>query len=91
MPRGRPVPPIELDRAERRALQRWSRREDGASTRLALRARIILLAARPSAMAGVAIAERLRVPVQTVSKWRGRFLAGRLTGLFHRRRGRRST
>lgn len=83
---GRPVTPIVLTREERRVLRRWSKLEDHVSSRLGVRARIILALAQPSAMSGSAVAEQIRIPQQTVSLWRRRFVAGRLAGLQHRRR-----
>src|SRR6266705_4125678 len=77
MPQHRAVP-VTLTAAERRTLKKRAR---GARTsyRDWLRAQIVLLAARhwPNAV----IARRLRVSVDTVRKWRGRFAERGLDGL----------
>lgn len=78
MPRGLKAPVVELNAEEREALQNWSRRPTTAQA-LAQRARIVLLAA--DGKANVEIAERLSLTVQTVGKWRKRFLVKRLDGL----------
>lgn len=75
---------IELTADERAALKGLVRSE-AASQPHALRARVILLAAR-GAENGV-IARKLGVGLQTVSLWRGRFAVGRLAALTDRPRG----
>jgi transposase len=70
--------PVVLTDEERSVLLGWSRRRKTAQA-LALRSRIILSCAEGGTNGEVA--ERLGVGRQTVSKWRARFLAGRLEGL----------
>ena len=74
-----PVPSsVELSAAERVQLESWSRRRMSAQA-LALRSRIVLLAAE--GLNNVEIARRLGIQRNTVAKWRSRFLAHRLDGL----------
>src|SRR4051794_28004496 len=75
---GRPKAELVLSEAEREALERWARRPSSAQA-LALRARIV----RESAVGApnTEVAERLGVTVQTVGKWRSRFVERRLEGL----------
>ena len=70
--------PVVLTDEEHSVLLGWSRRRKTAQA-LALRSRIILSCAAGGTNGEVA--ERLGVGRQTVSKWRARFLAGRLEGL----------
>src|SRR3954452_23656253 len=70
--------PVVLTDEERSVLLGWSRRRKTAQA-LALRSRIILSCAEGGTNGEVA--ERLGVGRQTVSKWRARFLEGRLEGL----------
>ena len=70
--------PVELSDDERRALSAWARRRKTAQA-LALRSRIVLRCAEGGTI-GEAAAD-LGVSRDTVSKWRSRFLAGRLGGL----------
>lgn len=81
--RGRPKPALTLSDVERKTLRRWST-GDGASSALALRARIVLASADGEDNRG--IAARLGVWPQTVGKWRARFIADRLPGLSDRPR-----
>lgn len=75
---GRPAVQIELTEAERADLRRLARR--GKTTQsLALRARIVLKAAK--GLPTEAIAEQLGTREATVSKWRGRFARARLEGI----------
>jgi len=76
--RGRPKPPLVLTDEERQTLERWSRRAKTAQA-LALRAKIVLACA--DGVTNKAVAERLRIWPQTVTKWRGRFVRDRLEGL----------
>ena len=69
---------IELTDEERAALERWARRPSSAQA-LALRSRIVLVAADGGSN-GV-IAKRLGISRPTVTKWRGRFAEYRLDGL----------
>src|SRR6266545_162413 len=65
--RGRPKVPLVLTDEERETLVRWSRRAK-SSQALALRCRIVLACAQGTTN-------------QTVTKWRARFITGRLAGL----------
>ena len=78
-PRGRPKTELSLTDEERSALERLARRRTSAQA-AALRARIILSCATGSTNAGVA--EVLGIAPATVGKWRRRFVAARLDGLF---------
>jgi transposase len=68
---------ITLGEEERATLTIWLRLHP--STRLALRAKIVLLAAEGKA--DREIAEQVRASFKTVSLWRRRFLEGRLAGI----------
>jgi transposase len=70
--------PVELTDDERRALSAWSRRRTTAQA-LALRSRIVLRCAGGGTIGEVAA--ELGVSRDMVSKWRSRFLRGRLEGL----------
>ena len=76
MGRGRPIPPLVLDGAERETLEQWTRRPKTAQ---ALRARMILACAE--GRSNIAVAADLEVSGETVGKWRSRFLERRLDGL----------
>jgi transposase len=76
--RGRPKAPLVLTDEERQTLVRWSRRATTAQA-LALRCKIVLACAEGHT--NKAVAERLGIWPQTVTKWRGRFVRDRLDGL----------
>jgi len=69
---------LELTDDERDQLQRWARRRKSAQA-LALRSRIVL--ACGSGLSNTEVAERERVSLPTVGKWRARFVELRLDGL----------
>jgi transposase len=75
---GRPKAELVLTGLEREELERYARRPKTAQA-LALRSRIVLESA--TGAANTEVAARLGVTVQTVGKWRGRFIERRLTGL----------
>ena len=68
---------IKLTEEERAILNAWLRLP--LSARLALRAKIVLLAA--DGETNVEIARKLRASLKTVVLWRRRFLDGRLAGI----------
>ena len=78
MERGRPKNRLKLSPCERQRLQNWSKRRKTAQA-LALRARIILLAARN--WNNIEVADELQITRQTVGRWRRRFIEKRLQGL----------
>jgi len=78
MMRGCPKAELVLTEAEREQLEAWARRRK-TSQALALRSRIVLECG--SGLTNKEAARRLSVTPQTVSKWRGRFVAMRLDGL----------
>jgi transposase-like protein/transposase len=73
---GRPDAEFALSDDERDQLVRWSRE----SSRLAVRARIVLRCAEPGVVYGVVAAD-LGVTTMTVGTWRKRFAQARLDGL----------
>lgn len=75
---GRPVKPLNRSAKERETLQRWVRRRKSAQ-RLAQRARMAPLCGE--GLTNSAVAQQVRVTMQTVGKWRARFLRDRLDGL----------
>jgi transposase len=70
--------PIELTADERASLESWTRRRTSAQA-LALRARIVLLAAE--GRNNTEIAAGLEIARNTAAKWRKRFVEHRLDGL----------
>ncbi len=75
---GRAVLGFVLSRSERTTLEQYARRPTTAQG-LALRARIVLRCA--TGATHTAIAADLDVTIQTVGKWRKRFVATRIAGL----------
>jgi transposase len=75
---GRPVEPFELAADEKQALERWSRGRT-VSQALARRARIVLGCAAGHTCTEVA--REQKTSIQTVSKWRQRFVDRRLDGM----------
>jgi transposase len=78
MLKGRPLTPLSINEIERGQLETWSRRPKTAQA-LAMRSRLILLAA--AGQSNTAIAGKLSVTLQTVGKWRQRYLHAGLDGL----------
>ena len=78
MRRGRHLAAIELSEHERERLQEWTRRRK-TSQAWSMRARIVLGCAEGAS--NTEVANDLRATVQTVSKWRRRFVEKRLDGL----------
>ncbi len=77
---GRPIPPLSLTEEERQTLRSWARRPKPAQA-LALRARMILLCGEGNT--NTRVAEQIHVRIQTVCKWRQRFVDRRLDGLLN--------
>lgn len=80
---GRPVIAIELSAVDRSELQHLSRQRKIASD-MKIRAMIILLAAE--GMSNVSIAAQVGYSAQTVGKWRKRFAANGIAGLYDEQR-----
>jgi transposase len=78
MKAGRPIPSLLLTAHESEALRAWTR-QPKCPQALALRARLILLCA--AGHSNTEVAADLHVTVQTVGKWRQRFIDKRLDGL----------
>lgn len=78
MQRGRPIVPLTLTQQEQETLERWARRPKSAQA-LAQRARVILACAE--GCNNTVVAARLKLTMQTVGKWRSRFVNKRLDGL----------
>ena len=76
---GRPVSKLTLSDVERTELQRLARSRVGKAA-VSRRARIILKSA--SGLNDIDVAEELETRRETVGKWRRRFLASRLDGLY---------
>src|SRR6266545_2189438 len=76
--RGPQAPRVVLSDEERETLQRWARRPTSAQA-LAMRCRIVLACAGGGHDGQ--IAERVGVGINTVGKWRRRFVKHRLDGL----------
>ncbi len=78
MRRGRPIAPLTLTQQEQETLERWARRPKSAQA-LAQRARVILACAE--GCNNTVVASRLKLTMQTVGKWRSRFVNKHLDGL----------
>jgi len=76
---GRPLPQVTLTVEENNCLVELARRRTTAQA-IALRARIVLACAQD--LSNTQVAQRLKVTLQTVGKWRRRFIEQRLDGLF---------
>lgn len=79
MPLGRPIPPMVLSPEMREQLHTMSRARSLPQA-LAMRARIILLAA--DGLSNTQIAVQLRLSLPTVGKWRRRYLHQGVAGLY---------
>jgi transposase len=78
MPKGRPKAELTLTDDERQTLKTWASRPK-STQQLAQRARIVLACA--DGASNTEVAARLGLTVQTVGKWRRRFLQRGLDGL----------
>jgi transposase len=78
-PRGRPKADLVLSHEDRLTLERLANRPKSAQA-MALRARIVLSCA--TGLSNREVADSLSVNQATVGKWRGRFVANGLNGLF---------
>jgi len=76
---GRPKAPLIVSEQERQELERLTRRWR-TNRNVAMRAKIILRCA--SGLTNQAVAREVRTSGQTVCKWRQRFVARRVAGLF---------
>lgn len=75
---GRPLLPLQLTLEEKSRLADWAH-EQTTTQALALRARIVLECS--GGATNTQVSRRLRIPMQTVGKWRRRFTVRRLEGL----------
>ena len=78
MPTGRPIKPLILKADEKAKLEMMARRPK-TDQRTAQRSRIVLDCA--TGLSNTAVALRRGVTIQTVGKWRQRFMEGRLAAL----------
>jgi transposase len=78
MATGRPLPPLELALEERASLE-WLVRRGKTAQQWAFRARIVLRCAE--GLSNTAVARALGTSINTVGKWRSRFVQWRLDGL----------
>jgi transposase len=76
---GRPKTPLVVSREERKTLDSLAHRSRTAP-QLARRARIVLACA--DGLDNKVVAKKLRMTPQTVGRWRNRFVADRLDGLY---------
>jgi transposase len=75
---GRPIPELVLTTEEQETLQRWARRPQSAQA-LAQRARLVLACAQGKS--NTAVSREMDLTLQTIGKWRSRFVVHRLEGL----------
>ena len=75
---GRPLLPLSISAEDQAQLQAWTRRPKTAQA-LAMRSRVVLLAA--DGLSNTNIAQQLGVTLQTVGKWRQRYLDQGVDGL----------
>jgi transposase len=75
---GRPIPELVLTTEELETLQRWARRPKPAQA-LAQRARLVLACAQGKS--NTAVSREMDLTLQTIGKWRSRFVVHRLEGL----------
>ncbi len=75
---GRPLLPLSIRAEDQAQLQAWTKRPKTAQA-LAMRSRVILLAAE--GWSNTSIAQQLSVTLQTVGKWRQRYLDQGVDGL----------
>ena len=75
---GRRLPEVKITVEENERLAEWARRRTTAQA-LALRSRIVLACAQ--GISNTEVSQRLGVTLQTVGKWRQRFVDQRLDGL----------
>ncbi len=75
---GRPIPELVLTTEERETLHRWARRPQSAQA-LAQRARLVLACAQGKS--NTAVSREMHLTLQTIGKWRSRFVVHRLEGL----------
>ena len=78
MPRGRPLPLLEISTDERATLERWVARRKTAQA-VSQRARLVLSCA--DGRSNMEVAAQVGLTGQTVGKWRHRFLDQGLDGL----------
>ncbi len=74
----RVAPPITLSDSDKKTLEKHTRSRS-VSVRLSERSRIVLLAA--AGLENKVIAQRLKIPPNTVGKWRNRFIEGGLPSI----------
>ncbi len=78
MPLGRPLMPLSISQSERAQLLSWSQRPKTAQA-VAMRARIVLLAAE--GQSNTQVAKAVSTTKHTAGKWRQRYLDAGLDGL----------
>ena len=79
MPRGRPKSKLTISQPVREQLEAWIR-SPSLPQGLAVRSRIVLLAAQGTSNREIAV--RLALSLKTVGKWRRRFLQHGMAGLY---------